>query len=160
MATPMRLRGENGHTLEVTILGYESPDAGQGHESGPDWLLAFITVSTPRGSWDASAAPFMATELDNLASWLEAIAVAGDVGDAKEFLDPLLYFEYRGKKGDAVVLRIGFGLEFAPPWSEERFGADPEENCIDFLVTPAELTQASRSLRSFAQMFPLRGARM
>ena len=152
----MRLRSENGPTLELTILGYEVPKPRpKEHNPHNDWLRAHVAVKTPRGSWDATGTPLLTTEVADLAFWLEAIATGGETGETKEFFEPLLYFEYRGTRGGNVLIRIGFGLAFIPPWAG-RYEVDASDHCFDFEVTTTELVRASHSLRVQGEMFPFR----
>ena len=155
-STPMHLRGKNGTGLELTITGYETPRPDpRTHDPYTDWLRARVKVSTPRGSWEAVGSPLLTTEVTDFAFWLEAISVGGEPGEAEEFFEPLLRVEYRGHAGETIVLRIGFGLEFRPPWGKET-EVDAMDHLFDFELDPSELLRAAQSLRAAAVEFPLR----
>jgi len=150
----MKLRGADGSELRLSIQGYEFPQIKHNHHDS-NWLVITIGSKTPRGSWEATTSALMTSEAAELARWFHEVAVGGDFERVQEFLEHCLRFEYVDKGRNFIHLRIGFGQEFTPPWASGN-QVDAEENAVDYMVSAADLKQASKSLRAELRRFPTR----
>ena len=144
--------------MQLSVLGYAHPGVEQGEDYDPyheDFLVIKIEVATPRGSWKATKPALLTMEARELSKWLGMVAIGADLGDNLEFFDPLLYFEYGAERNGIVTLRIGFGLEFRPPWAEAH-QVDAQDHLFEFEVSSADLKVASTSLSADLERFPTR----
>ena len=154
----MQLAGANGIVLQLSVAGYAYPGVERREQYNPyneDFLTVSIEVATPRGSWRATQPALLTMEARELAKWLRLVSDGAEQGENIEFLDPLLYFEYGGERGARIILRVGFGLEFRPPWAE-RSHVDAQDFLFDFEVTSEELKSAAPSLAGELESFPTR----
>lgn len=154
----MQLAGANSTVLRLSIVGYAYPGVERREHYNPyheDFLTVSIEVTTARGSWKATQPTLLTMEARELAKWFRLVSDGAEPGENIEFFDPLLYFEYGGERGARIVLRVGFGLEFRPPWAK-RNQVDVQDFLFDFEVTPEDLKSAASSLAAELEPFPTR----
>ena len=169
----MRLTGPDGHEFELTILGYEFPGIEQ-TPGDSNWLMVNIRVKHPRGSWEATGPFLRTTEVAQLATWFDGVAVEAPMinretwiesgrpqvagfpnlrlFDSAEFLEPNLRFALVESTGENAVVRVYFELKARPPWSAS-VAAGQEDLYIDLRLSRSDLKSAAESLRTFLTAF-------
>ena len=150
----MKLRSADESEFHLSIVGYEFPKiAPSDYDS--NWLMVTIRSKIPRGAWEATSPALETWDVKELAEWLDEVANDGDFEKELGSVGHLLAFHYVERRSDLIHLRIGFGLEFRPAWSDPN-RVDPESNMFDFIVSPTELKRASIALREDLERFPIR----
>jgi hypothetical protein len=107
------LAGDNGHRLELELLGYQFP-AIEDDERDSNWLNIRISATNDQGSWNATDPSIGTVEVAELADWLEAIAEREEPACELEFIEPNLAFELAETNG-SVRLRAWFELRAETP---------------------------------------------
>ena len=151
----MVLAGSNGHRLELTLLGYQFP-AVKGDWHDANWLNIRIAAANDRGSWNATDASLLTSEVASLADWLDAIAEGRSAASETDFIEPNLSFELI-EASDRVRLRAWFELELRPrwaPWDE----VPQRDLCVDLDIARDDVRAAAASLRDHLSRFPMRGS--
>src|ERR1041384_7672906 len=107
----MKLFGEHGTSVEISILGYQFPHlADKDYDS--NWLQIRVRAIIPDGEWTAEDPCLLTYEVERLAAWLEAVAEGTYTTSSIGFVEPNLEFRML----DGCRLRIYFELECRPPW--------------------------------------------
>ncbi len=154
----MLLEDANGSELELNIIGYEFPDAvpkpGE-MDYDANWLFIAIKVKSPQGSWEDRDPCLLTWEADQLAKWLEGMSKDLPFVSYQTFMEPNLDFRIVEHTDDRFVVRVGFGLEFRPPWNDTYRG----EVEVDLHVSREDVRRAAHDLLIQLHRFPPRKAR-
>lgn len=127
-------------------------------------------VNAPEGAWTFTVPCLQTQDLVRMAEWLEAIAEGRPAREWMVFIEPNLEFRLVRAGPEGAVLRVYFSLESRPPWAPklswkgagpgEDEGAsgsyEPDEPSITLTVTPAQLLESARELRTALRQFPVR----
>ena|SRR2546427_4560992 len=70
----MRLTGPDGFEFDLTVVRYQFPRIKPA-PGDSNWLLVKIQVKHPRGAWEATGPFLLTTEVAQLATWFDAVAV-------------------------------------------------------------------------------------
>ena len=117
----MRLVGDNGDVVELTVAGYQFPKI---HDERWDsnWL-EIRTVATVGGqSWATHEPCLLTFEVEMLADWLEALGDGRRVESELDFMEPNLAFECEGVDKGVVRLCAWFECEARPAWNTNDTG--------------------------------------
>ena len=156
-------------TFQLTILGYEHPDAA-GEPYDANWLSIQVDAAGPDGAWTGSDPCLLTYEAVRLADWLGAVADGKTAARAISFLEPVLLFRLiDGPRGR--TLRVHFGNLINPSWkmldpgaqrkdtsngskAVERSPAAAHDLYLDFPLSEADLRRASQELRDAMRRYP------
>jgi hypothetical protein len=151
----MRLAGTNGHRLELTLLGYQFPTVRDDWHDA-NWLNIHVAAANDHGSWNATDASLLTSDVASLADWLDAVAEGRSAASEIDFTEPNLSFELV-EASDRVRLRAWFELELRPrwaPWEE----VPQRDLSVDLDVATDALRAAAASLRDQLSRFPPRAS--
>lgn len=143
---PLRLEGDDGVAFEMSIEGYQFPDATADSQN---WLQVWTRAEHPRGTWEGTDPSLEAQDLVHLAAWFEALAP--DRATRCEFTEPNLAFELTAD----ALLRVCLTCESAPPWvvGEARWF---EGFALCFPLSRVDPVAAARTLRRWVARYPSR----
>jgi len=160
----MRIATSDGTAVTLQPRGWEYPP-------GPDdddlWLVITGHVVIGDRNWSFTNPCLTLDEANELAGWLRA-AADGSLQPAPApqppthdrpqlgFIEPVLGFTLATRDQDAVVVRVSFAYEAAPPWADEdtRLGTG---QLLDLRVPPAVLTAAATQWTSELAALPAPG---
>ncbi|MGV8121231.1 MAG: hypothetical protein AB2L14_15835 [Candidatus Xenobiia bacterium LiM19] len=148
----MIIQSVDGSELEIIITGYEFSTLMK-NEYDSNWLRVHGRVKSSRLSWEFIGPWFLTWEVLSLAKWLRAIAGGGTSLKNLRFIEPCLRFKLAKRLENQAILKTCFSQEGKPS------SAEANNVWLDLVVTDAELIQASDSLLSELNIFPMRSAR-
>jgi hypothetical protein len=79
----MRLRGHDGQSIELRLVGYEFPEATASADS--KWRVVAGRVDHPRGSWTFQHPSLETDDVFRLAGWLESVMRGNQERDEEGF---------------------------------------------------------------------------
>lgn len=147
------LTGQNGHRLELELLGYQFPTI-EDDEWDSNWLNIRVSATNDRGSWSATDPSLATVDVAQLADWLETIAERKEATRDLEFIEPNLAFEL-AETNESVRLRAWFELELRPQWAPAD-EVPARDLCVEIEVSRDDLRGAADSLRDQLRRFPPR----
>jgi len=147
------LTAQNGHRLELELLGYQFPTI-EDDESDSNWLNIRVSATNDQGSWTATDPSLGTVEVAQLADWLKAIADGDEAARELDFIEPNLAFEL-AETNESVRLRAWFELELRPRWSPAD-EVPARDLCVDLELSRDDLRAAAESLRDELGRFPPR----
>src|SRR6185312_7650655 len=100
----MQLRGVDGQSVELHIVGYQFPHLAT-VEYDSNWLRIEGQVHHPRGQWSFQDPCLLTYEVSRLADWLDALAQEKPDSDQIDFTEPNLSFRIVGSAA-FVLLRV------------------------------------------------------
>ena len=139
----MLLRGRDGQSIELRLVGYQFPAARTPVDA--TWIVVAGRVDHPRGSWTFQDPCLETTDIFSLASWLEAVARGAEDRADYGFTEPNLEFRLVGSGTDRR-LRLYFELESRPPWAPSNVAGE-QDLWVEFPLGAVDLLEAARSLR-------------
>ena len=151
----MLLLGKSGSRFELTIIGYQFPTIVD-DEWDLNWLNIRIDVESERGKWNATDPSLLTSDVDGLASWLDAVADGESQEREIDFLEPNLALELRDESGSRVTLRVWLEVESRPS-SAPADGAGARDLWVDLDVSKRDVRRSASELRQQLQRFPPRG---
>ncbi|WP_295696915.1 hypothetical protein [Lapillicoccus sp.] len=142
----MKLEGANGNGLELSVVGYQFPDA-EDPRMRYSWHVVRGTATQGDVSWPFKWPALWCSESPLLGHWLRDLAadlLEGRESAARypprlEFTEPNLAFSFAAVDG-AVLVRVELDLEFHRDRAHWRAG-DPY--VLDLEVSRAQLTAAA-----------------
>lgn len=162
----MKLIGEGGESVELTIVGYEYPSmtASGKNDWDANWLVIQGEVSDGQRRWRFRDPALTTWEASRVASWLRSVAsqdvrpspLNEDEMGGLTFTEPNLGFSLHDRRGDAAVLRVHFSLESAPPWIEGEARYDLYDYFVELLITFDQIESAVRAWESENAIFRAR----
>jgi len=174
----MHLTSPEGSGFELAIVGYQFPEIEQSPYDS-NWLLVSIRVKHPRGSWETTGPFLRTTDVAQLATWFDAVALEAPMinretwiesgrpqlagfpnlrlFDSMEFLEPNLRFTLVERNPESAVVRVYFELEARPGWAASS-AVGREDLYVDLRLSPSDLKSAAGSLRAYLTVFPDRAA--
>ncbi len=141
----MRLGAEGGHVLDLSVVGYQFPDADDARLRY-SWHMIQGRAGTGSETWDFRWQALTCDESRYLAAWLREVADASAFGRATPvkgpgptcFTEPDLAFEVESYLHGAVFIRAELDLEFRAPSNKPNH----------FVVSGQTVTEAVLSNRS------------
>ena len=143
--TPMELRSPAGDTLQITIGGYQFPDA---HDPAQrySWHMVQGTASSNGTTWNFHWPALTCDEWALLSIWLRRVArLLSHPPDATaewppplQFNEPNLRLALTTATSSSATIRAGLDYEFQPPGT--NFGTPYN---LDLTVTKRDLLQAA-----------------
>lgn len=129
----MRLIGTDGYGVELSVAGYQFPDAVDPQQR-QSWLVIEGSAHCPQGTWPFRWQALTADDAVELALWLgrAAAQTSGaeyDRSGRLDFTEPNLAFAFAWSDSGLVELRVSLDLEFSPPWRRQARSGEP------FIVT-------------------------
>lgn len=165
----MRLRGDDGQLVELSVVGYQFPDLEQfAHsanwdpDSDANWLVIRGAVHQRRRSWSFEDPCLLTDEAAELGGWLRGVA-GGTIGPARrlgtrpgslDFLEPNLAVKFApGRREGGLTLVWYFAAEAAPPGTADsvRYGTG---HTVRLEVSALELRQAADEWDEGLRQFP------
>jgi hypothetical protein len=143
----------NADAFCLDILGYELADFQK--DGGYDWLMVGISACAAGRCWGARFPCMQWDEANALAAWFEESATAEPERTEIRFTEPNLYFEYLGREGNRVRIRVLFSAEFRPPWRPYEPGQRRDAR-LDFDCTSAAVHGFARWVRERLARYPRR----
>ncbi|HEY0867601.1 MAG TPA: hypothetical protein VGE01_09485 [Fimbriimonas sp.] len=149
----MLLRGSFDEKIELTVQGYQFPDAKPSEDwHDANWLRVRLRVAEMPG-WDASDPALLTTEARTIADWLRKAAV-GLSEPTLDFIEPSLTFEtYEDEIGDRY-----YNLVVAPELGPRAL---VDLACASVMLSlssdPEALREAADQLEAELEAFPVRG---
>jgi len=128
---PMRLKGEDGNELTLTIAGYQFPEA---EDPGKRFSWHMIEGEAVAGgrTWSFRYPALTCDEPARLSAWLrlaggsaEQAKAADQALEPLEFTEPNLSFEVVERSPSGATIRVGLDVEFRPPWDQSKDAGDP-----------------------------------
>jgi hypothetical protein len=135
--------------FRLRIVGYQFPDATDLDDA--NWLMISGECSLEGRQWTFTDPCLETWDMEELASWLEALAAGRNTKPFLAFTEPNL--EFQVVKGN--TLRVIFSLETAP---EKDFRAPESKRRFDMPITP-DLAATAKCLRDQSHLFPPKGKR-
>ncbi|MFG2693374.1 hypothetical protein [Kitasatospora sp. NPDC048407] len=125
----MRLIDNDGHGVELGVVGYQFPDAVDPRQR-QSWLVVEGAAHCPQGTWSFRWQALTADDAVELARWLGRAGVRpsgpGQAGGSQlGFTEPNLTFAVSWADEGLVELRVGLDLEFSPPWQRRARPGEP-----------------------------------
>lgn len=148
----MKLVGDKGTSLELSLEGYQFPDIGSGGWDA-NWLIVRGEVEHPRGSWVFRDPSLTTFEVKALASWFSGVA-SGEASSTLSFTEPNLEFRLLVGAEASVAVRLGY--ESAPPWLTRQ---EPRSQGITLVFPKArnDFQVAAQAVLDQLAMYPPRG---
>jgi hypothetical protein len=120
----VRLVGRQGDAIELTIAGYQFPDAEDPRERF-SWHMVVGRAACPRGVWEFRYPALTSDESTRISPWLRRVAAASEL-PALTFVEPNLSFALvELGTGSAATIEVGLDLEFRPPWDASNRAGNP-----------------------------------
>jgi len=124
----MWLGAEGGDVLDLSIVGYQFPDADD-PQLRYSWHMIQGRAGTASEAWDLRWQALTCDESPRLAAWLREVAEASVLGRATPaegpgptcFTEPNLAFEVESYCRGAVVIRAELDLEFRAPSNKPNY---------------------------------------
>jgi hypothetical protein len=151
----MELRAANGSIFQLDIIGYQFPELHD-EEWDSNWLRIQTSVSVPEGSWSVIEPTLLTYEVNELATWLDAVANGNQSDNSIWFVEPILEFEVAFGEHEEKILRVKLAMELLPPWEPRFTEVGGTIYSVDFPIVQADLHVAAESLRSQLQRYPQR----
>jgi hypothetical protein len=142
----MRLLADDGTSLELSVVGYESPRLAGDLDS--NWLIIAGCAALDGREWKFRDPCLLTNEVSALADWFEARSKAPSDDGEIWFIEPNLYFKW-----SQGVLQVNLDFESRPSWAPED---NTEEFYLRFSPSPDELASAASSLRADLVKYPIR----
>lgn len=142
----------HGSTVELTIQGYQFPDASSRSRSfdhDANWLEIHGVIDIDGVGWSFEDPCLLTVEAQELGRWLRDAARGGSLKDLW-FLEPNLVFGLDDKTAECVTVRVTFSHESAPP---DDSGA-PDQ--VILRLTPQELATAAAEWENELAVYPTR----
>ena len=135
----VRLVDGDGHGLELSVTGYQFPDAADPGERF-SWHMVDGAGYAP---YRSLAVPVSGADLRRDAAWLRAVAVdGGQPGLA--FTEPNLAFQVAGRFSGQVTLNIELDLEFSVAYTTLLDATSCVSSTIDRSSSPAPTNNGAR----------------
>jgi hypothetical protein len=119
----VRLVDADGHGLELSVTGYQFPDAADRGKRF-SWHMVEGAGYAPRGRWHFRYPALTCDETPRISTWLRNAAMNVDQPELS-FTEPNLAFGVVGRSADDVTLNVELDLEFSPPWQSHHSAGDP-----------------------------------
>lgn len=158
---PMRLVSPDGDELELSIVGYQFPDADDPRQRF-SWNVVEGDAVHGHERWHFRWPALACDEPPLLVRWLRAVAAwaeagpgggAGPAPTALGFTEPNLSFEVLDRRGATeVALRVGLDLEFRPPGVIGPRAGDP--TFLTMRLRPGDLRRAAQELEVDIARYP------
>jgi hypothetical protein len=148
----MRLVGAGGDELELSIVGYQFPEADDPRQRF-SWHVVEGRAVAGHERWSFRWPALTCDESPRLAAWLRTVAAGADADaraprpGALTFTEPNLSFEVLDQGHGLVMLRVGLDLEFRAPGAPATGGAG-RPTVLHIEVGPDELRGAARELEA------------
>lgn len=149
----MLLSGAAGDSLEISIDGYQLPEAAEGDDA--DWLLVELRASRGGRAWRSRDPSLQTFEVEALARWLEGVARGSSFPDSCDFVAPNLSFELVRVDRARAELRAYFEAGSRPPWAPAD-GAGLRDLWVTLTPSRDEAAAAGAALRAALVRFPTR----
>lgn len=154
----MILSGSDGSTFEMSIDGYQFPDA-----QDPQWRFSWYMISgraaTAEEQWAFRWQALTCDEAPTISTWLRLAAQWGDAfvdlpPRPLSFTEPNLRFTTVARRAPLVAIDVALAHEFLPPNRppERRFSRDPA--LVRLEVTGESLRQAADELDADIERYP------
>ena len=156
----MRLGSDSGDVLELSIVGYQFPEA-EDPRKRYSWHMVEGRARTAAETWDFRWQALTCDESGRLVSWLREVADGAAQGCSTPaagpgrtwFTEPNLAFVVETYKEDMVVLRVELDLEFrAPSDQADHRAGDP--TVLKISTSPEQLLTAAAELESDVSLYP------
>lgn len=156
----MRLGSDGGDVLELSIVGYQFPDAADPRKRY-SWHMVQGRARTTAKTWDFRWQALTCDESSRLVSWLRAVASAVARGCTTPalgpgrawFTEPNLALEVDAIRDGLAVLRVELDLEFRAPSNQD----DPRAGVptlLEISLSPQQLITAAAELESDISLYP------
>lgn len=156
----MRLGAEGGDVLNLSIVGYQFPDADD-PQKRYSWHMIQGRAGTASEAWNFRWQALTCDESPRLAAWLREVADASARGRAMPakgpgrtcFTEPNLAFEVESNLHGSVVIRAELDLEFrAPSNKPNHYVGHP--NVLHISTSIAQLAAAATDWESDLLLYP------
>ena len=156
----MRLGSESGDVLELSIVGYQFPDA-EDPQLRYSWHMVQGSARTAEEAWDFRWQALTCDETGRLVSWLHTAAEAAapqstspsPAPDRTWFTEPNLAFNVETYQAGLAVIRVELDLEFRAPSNKPDHRAG-HPTVLRLSVTPEQLASAAAELEADFSRFP------
>jgi hypothetical protein len=153
----VRLGTEGAQALEMSIAGYQFPDAEDPRQRR-SWHVVTGRATTGGESWEFGYPALTCDESPRLAAWLRA--AADDIGHRRPvgdrritFTEPNLAFEIVDPDRGEAQLRVELDLEFRPPSRRtDRRAGHP--TVLLMSLSPTQLRAAAAAWDAETARFP------
>jgi hypothetical protein len=143
----VRIASTNGNALEISVVGYQFPDA-EDLAKRYSWHMLKGTATVAEASWHFRWQALTCDESLRVAPWLRLLAeTIGDTSGADLlapapliFTEPNLAFAALDLRSDRALLRIELDVEFHRDRAHWRAG---EPYLLDLDVTGSQLVRAA-----------------
>lgn len=151
----MQFTNAQGHSLSLTIQGYEFPSHTPTHASGhteedydANWLLIRLFIDSPALQWQVVDPALLTWEVSELIEWLEQIAQGQAVGSRFEALEPNLRIRLLAHEAQQATLKFELRAEFRPPGtpSDQPFVF---ESTLDLAALAQQAAHFAQEFRNF-----------
>ncbi|CAG0994973.1 hypothetical protein ANAEL_02530 [Anaerolineales bacterium] len=149
----LQINSSTDTSFKLEILGYEFPNITDNYWDS-NWLSIQIDVTYSKGNWTAVDSSLTTFEVEELATWLEAVHSKTNKLSSWSFVEPCLEFQIR-KQNRVKVLMIYFELEMLPKWVESK-GIGFRSFGIEIPISEIDLLQVAKELRLELDKFPQR----
>ncbi len=142
-------------SFSLIVDRYEFPDEELGptedNPAGEDFdpsrfLVVTVSVSTPEGSWQATAPEMTTSELERFADWLEEISQGKRLRMGVYFTERDIEFVV---DEECKILTVYLYCDFLPPWMERS-----QDLALEFPLQAVDLGGAIASIRRQLEEFP------
>lgn len=156
----MRLGSDVGDVLELSIDGYQFPEA-EDLSRRYSWHMVRGRARAAAETWDFRWPALTCTESPRLAAWLRAVADASagcrttptPVPARTRFIEPNLAFDIESCQDDLAVIRVELDLEFrAPANRADHYAGHP--NLLQISLSPQQLIDAAAAWEDDLVRYP------
>lgn len=157
----MRLVSSDGDELNLSIVGYQFPDAEDPRQRF-SWNMVEGDAVHGHQRWHFRWPALTCAEPPVLVRWLRAVAAWAEVGPgggggpapaALEFTEPNLSFEVLDRSvATGVALRVGLDLELRPPGATGARAGHP--TFLTLRLRPGDLRRAAQELEVDIAQYP------
>lgn len=156
----MRLGANGGDVLDLSIVGYQYPDADD-PQKRYSWHMIQGRADTGSEAWDFHWQALTCDEGPYLAAWLREVARVSALGGATPaqgpgrtlFTEPNLAFEVASYLRDAIVVKVELDLEFrAPSNKPNHFVGHP--SILHISTSAVQLVAAAADWESDLLQYP------
>lgn len=156
----MRLGANGGGVLDLSIVGYQFPDADD-PQKRHSWHMVQGRADTGPEAWDFRWQALTCDEGPKLAAWLREVATVSALGGTTPaegpgrmlFTEPNLAFEVASYVRDAIVIKVELDLEFrAPSNKPNHYAGHP--NILHIDTSAVQLVTAAADWESDLLQYP------
>ena len=155
----MKLLSPNGEELELTIQGYQYPDATE-PKKRYSWHMITGGARTADETWSFRYPALTCDESTLLAQWLRRTADWLDDPDPThrparlQFTEPNLAFDVAESTGSEAAVTVTLDLEFRSPRHTQRSEAFAAPNVLTLVTPTAALRAAAADWDLDVQAYP------